>query len=58
VSLLNAPDGPEKTDGLTWTPAVYRAETLALRGRPAWANYRVIGAALLLVTAVIVVRFR
>ena len=47
VSLLTPADGPEKTHGLVWTPAVFRAETLALRARPLWSNYRVLGAALL-----------
>ena len=58
VSLATAADGPEKTHGLVWTPAVFRAETLALRAQPLWRNYRVLGAALLVLTAVIVVRFR
>ncbi|MBE7218416.1 MAG: sodium/solute symporter [Caulobacteraceae bacterium] len=58
VSLATPPDPPEKTHGLVWTPAVFRAETLALKARPLWRNYRVQGAALLLLTAAIVVWFR
>lgn len=58
VSLLTPPDGPEKTDGLVWTPAVFAAETQALRGRPVWTNYRWLGVGLLVLTAAIVWRFR
>lgn len=58
VSLATAADPPEKAHGLVWTPAVFRAETLALRARPLWTNYRLQGAALLLLTAAIVIWFR
>ena len=58
VSLATAPDPPEKTAGLVWTPAVFHAETAALRGVAPWRNYRVIGAVLLAATAVIVFWFR
>lgn len=58
VSLMTAPDGPEKSEGLTWSPAFFRAETRALSGLPFWSNYRVLGAALLAVTAVMVWSFR
>ncbi len=58
VSLATPADPPEKTENLVWTPAVFRAETVALRARPFWQNYRVLGAALLVLTALVVIRFR
>ncbi len=58
VSLLTAPDPPTKTEGLVWTPAVFRAETEALALKPAWTNYRYLGLTLMAATAIIVWRFR
>ncbi len=58
VSLATPADPPSKTEGLIWTPAVYRAETAALALKPAWTNYRYLGLALMAATAVIVWRFR
>ena len=55
-----APDveGPDKTDAaneeLTWTPALWAAETKDLEGVPAWQNYRYQAVALLVVTAVLI----
>lgn len=57
VSLATAPDPAVKTQGLVWTPALFRAETEALRARPWWSNYRVLGASLLALTAMLVVWF-
>ncbi len=58
VSLATDPDPPEKSVGLTWNPAFFRAETLQLRALPIWANYRVLGGVLVAVTAVMVWVFR
>jgi SSS family solute:Na+ symporter len=58
VSLATPPDGPEKSEGLTWSPAFYRAETIALSKLPAWCNYRVLGFVLILITAGLVFTFR
>jgi SSS family solute:Na+ symporter len=58
VSLLTAPDAAEKSHGLTWSPAFFRAETLALAGLPFWANYRVLGLVLIAITGVMVWTFR
>ena len=57
VSLQTAPPPAEKTDGLTWTPAFFRAESEALKGVPFWKNYRIQSVALVAVTAVVVVMF-
>jgi SSS family solute:Na+ symporter len=57
VSLRTAPPPLEKTEGLMWTPAFFRAETRELEGVPFYKNYRVQSAALVAVTAVIVVWF-
>lgn len=47
-----------QADGLLWTPAFFRAETMSLAALPLWQNYRVQSVVLLLVTAVIVWVFR
>jgi hypothetical protein len=48
----------EKSRGLTWNPAFYRAETLVLAGLPVWANYRVLGTILIGITGAMVWTFR
>jgi len=58
VSLATDPDPLEKSAGLTWNPAFFRAETLQLKALPIWANYRVLGGVLVLVTAALVWTFR
>jgi len=58
VSLLTSPDPPEKSQGLTWSPAFFRAETLQLAGLPILANYRVLGFGLVCLTAALVYAFR
>jgi len=58
VSLATDPDPPEKSAGLTWSPAFFRAETKALAVQPLWSNYRVLGGALILATAGLVYAFR
>lgn len=58
VSLLTSPDGEEKSRGLTWSPAFYRAETQSLSRLPVWCNYRVLGLVLIGVTGVMVWTFR
>lgn len=45
-------------EAVMWTPAVWRAETVALSAIPWWRNYRIQGLALLLLTAAIVIAFR
>lgn len=54
VSLRTAPPPAEKTDGLTWSPAFFRAESRELEGVPLWKNYRVQSAALVVATVVII----
>ncbi len=58
VSLVTPPDPPEKSEGLTWSPAFFRAESLQLALLPAWKNYRVLGGVLVAVTAALVFAFR
>jgi SSS family solute:Na+ symporter len=57
VSLLTAPEPREKTQELTWRPALWHAETRELEALPAWQNYRYQAAALFATTAAIVVWF-
>ena len=54
VSLSTGPPPAEKTDGLTWTPAFFRAETQALKSVPFWKNYRVQSVALIVLTVLVV----
>jgi len=57
-SLVTDPDPATKSEGMIWTPAFYREETTRLAAEPFWRNYRVLAAALLALTAVIVWTFR
>ena len=57
VSLQTAPPPLEKTADLTWTPAFYRAESRDLEGVPFYKNYRVQSAALVVLTAIVVIAF-
>lgn len=56
VSLATAPP-PARTGALVWSRSLWRAETAALAARPAWKNYRVQAALLLVLTAVVVAAF-
>jgi solute:Na+ symporter, SSS family len=58
VSLLTQPDSAQKTDGLIWTTAFYKAETLELAKEPFYRNYRVLSVGLLLLTGLVVYSFR
>lgn len=59
VSLATrASNHADQADGLLWTPAFFRAETISLAALPRWQNYRVQAAVLLLTTAVLVWVFR
>ena len=54
VSLQTAPPPVEKTEGLMWTPAFFRAESRELASVPFWKNYRVQSVALVVLTAIVV----
>ena len=54
VSLATAPPDPVQAEELTWGTEIWREETVALRGTPAWQNYRYLSIVLLLTTAAIV----
>jgi SSS family solute:Na+ symporter len=58
VSKWGARDGAAPPEGVIWTRAYFRAETERLKGVPLWRNYRVQGAALILLTACVVIAFR
>jgi SSS family solute:Na+ symporter len=47
-----------RVDSVIWTTAFFRAESERLRTLPAWRNYRVQAALLLVLTACVVVVFR
>jgi len=51
-------DGRAAPAGVIWTRAYFRAESERLKHVPAWRNYRVQGALLLLLTACVVIVFR
>lgn len=54
VSLRGDPPPLEKTEELTWSKRFWRAESEHLAKLPAWKNYRVQSAVLVVLTAVIV----
>ncbi|MFS4436577.1 sodium:solute symporter [Paracoccaceae bacterium GXU_MW_L88] len=54
VSLFTEGPSKEVQDTLTWSPALWHEETEALKGKPAWQNYRYQSIALLGLTALIV----
>ena len=53
-----APTDDETLDLLCWTPLLWRAESVALASRPAWQNYRLQSALLLVATGLLVYVFR
>ena len=58
VSLLWPSSAKPDSGELHWSTETYRRETARLTGLPAWRNYRWQAVALLLLTALIVYRFR
>jgi SSS family solute:Na+ symporter len=57
VSRHTAPPEPGQIEGYVWTREDYRKDTAALVGTPIWANYRVLSALLLALTAALVISF-
>ena len=57
VSLLTTPAPDEKTEGLIWSPALWRTETERLKTVPAWKNYRYQAALLFATTMAVVIWF-
>jgi SSS family solute:Na+ symporter len=57
VSLRTPAPPPEKVDGLTWTPAFFRAESRELEGVPFYKNYRWQSVGLVALTVVVVSLF-
>lgn len=57
VSLFSTPD-PRSDNTMRWTPAFFRAESLALQAVPLWQNYRVQASALVVATLALVYWFR
>jgi SSS family solute:Na+ symporter len=58
ASLLSRQQPPAQVDALMFTAAALRADSAQLVGVPPWRNYRVQAAALLLLTALVVIVFR
>jgi SSS family solute:Na+ symporter len=58
VSLWTAAPVSAQVETTVWTPAFYTAETRRLAVEPLWRNYRILAAALLILTAAVVVAFR
>ena len=54
VSLQGEAPPADKTADTTWTPAFFRAESAELRDVPAWKNYRIQSAVLIVLTAILV----
>ncbi|WP_420455992.1 sodium:solute symporter [Rubrivirga sp.] len=54
VSLQGAAPPVEKTEDTTWTPAFFKAESAELASVPAWKNYRVQSAVLVVLTLILV----
>lgn len=54
VSLATAPPPAEKLDGMVWTPALIKEETLELAGLPWYQNYRYQAIILLFITLLVV----
>ncbi|MGF1475509.1 MAG: sodium:solute symporter [Geminicoccaceae bacterium] len=57
VSLAGTRPAPEKVEDMIWTPAIWRAESRELEGKPWYYNYRYLSVLLLLTTAVVVGSF-
>jgi SSS family solute:Na+ symporter len=54
VSLLTKPEPTEKVASLIWHPSMWHDETIELKNKPAWQNYRYQSILLLLITALVV----
>lgn len=53
--LVTAPEPDDKLEGLIWAPALFKAETKELEGKPLWQNYRFLCVVLFICTAAIVI---
>jgi solute:Na+ symporter, SSS family len=58
VSLVIPAATTTVVDSVIWTPAFFHAESGRLAAEPVWRNYRVLAAALLALTATLVILFR
>ena len=58
VSLATGKPAPEKLVDTTFSAADFKAETLELKGVSWWKNYRVLGAALVLMSLILLFIFR
>ena len=58
VSLWSWAPASAAIEALVWTPAFFREESGRLAAEPFWRNYRVLAAALLGLTAIVVILFR
>jgi len=56
-TLLTKKPDEEKVRQLMWTPAFYKEETMELKGKPWYVNYRYYSVILLVLTAILVISF-
>jgi SSS family solute:Na+ symporter len=54
VSLFTKPEPDKKVASLIWHPSLWHNETIELKNKPAWQNYRYQSAVLLIITALVV----
>ncbi len=54
VSLATPAPAAEKVDDMTWTPAIFKADSKALEGLPWYQNFRILAILLLIITAIII----
>ena len=54
VSVMTPPEPNDKVASLVWHPSMWHTETVALKDKPAWQNYRYQSVALLMMTALVV----
>ncbi len=57
VSAATPPPPEEKIEQYTWSKKYFKAETEEMRSLPWYQNYRILAVILLLITAIVVVRF-
>lgn len=57
VSAMTRPPADAVVEALSWSPRLWHEESRALRGVPAWQNYRYLSVGLLALTALIVGAF-
>ncbi|MFQ6611090.1 MAG: sodium transporter, partial [Fidelibacterota bacterium] len=57
VSLITPPPDPDQVDAYIWKSEDFKKETIELKSRPWYQNYRILSVLLLIMTAVVVGMF-